>query len=565
MFGSLKFSRETLRSDLGAGLTVALVSIPEGMAYALVAGVNPIYGLYTGMLTTIVASLTASTSLVIVTLTNAMALVAGERLAGLGAGVDPIRALFTLTFLVGVIMFALGALKLGSVDRFVSREVMSGFIFATALLIILGQYKDLVGYVSSWETNKLFKAVDITLHVGDWSMYATLVGFASILILVLLKRSPLKKWADILIILVATLFVVLTQLEGVELVGDISVLPSGFAVIPKPVLPDLRLIPTLIVGALAAAIVGLVEGSGIGAAYPNPDGSRSNMSRDFSGQGLANLAGSFFQAMPASASLSRTGVNVSGGAKSRWAGVYAGVLMAVILVLFGSYAELIPMPGLAAVLIVVGFEMMIKEARELVIAWKVSRMNTIVALITILVGVLEDLTIAIFTGTFLSLLLYTFVSAGQLKVVTLVRNKGGKWEERPVPEVLPANQATVIDIRGSIFFASVYSFDELLPRPNEARNAVVIIRVRDRRLASLTGLVWFKKYHDKMEAAGNHLMISGVSGVAMKSLEKAGALTYLGAENIFLAETQYFASTEKALDAAEARIARNENRSASRS
>ena len=142
---------------------------------------------------------------------------------------------------------------------------------------------------------------------------------------------------------------------------------------------------------------------------------------------------------------------------------------------------------------------------------------------------------------------------------------GGKWEERPVPEVLPANQATVIDIRGSIFFASVYSFDELLPRPNEARNAVVIIRVRDRRLASLTGLVWFKKYHDKMEAAGNHLMISGVSGVAMKSLEKAGALTYLGAENIFLAETQYFASTEKALDAAEARIARNENRSASRS
>lgn len=316
MLASPKFSRETLVSDLGAGLTVALVSIPEGMAYALVAGVNPIYGLYTGMLTTIVASLTASTSLVIVTLTNAMALVAGERLAGLSGDVDPIRALFTLTFLVGVIMFALGALKLGSVIRFVSREVMSGFIFATALLIILGQYKDLVGYASSLETNKLFKAVDITLHYSDWGRYAALVGFVSILILASLKRSPLKKWADIIIILLATLFMVLTRLEGVELVGDISKLPSGLAALPKPVLPDLRLIPALLGGAIAAAVVGLAEGSGIGAAFPNPDEARANMSQDFTGQGLANMAGSFFQGMPASASLSRTGVNVSGGQKA---------------------------------------------------------------------------------------------------------------------------------------------------------------------------------------------------------------------------------------------------------
>jgi SulP family sulfate permease len=131
-------------------LTVALVSIPEGMAYAMVAGVDPVYGLYTGMLTTILASLTGSTSLMVVTLTNALALVTAETLAGLGGDVD-IRALFTLTLLVGVIMFVLGALKLGSIIRFVSREVMGGFIFATALLIVLGQYDELVGYASTLE------------------------------------------------------------------------------------------------------------------------------------------------------------------------------------------------------------------------------------------------------------------------------------------------------------------------------------------------------------------------------------------------------------------------------
>jgi SulP family sulfate permease len=170
MFASLKFSRETLGADLSSGLTVALVSIPEGMAYALVAGVNPNYGLYTGMLTTIVASLTASTSLVVVTLTNAMALVAGERLAGLGGDVDPNRALFTLTLLVGVIMFALGALKLGSVIRFVSREVMSGFIFSTALLIVVGfevMIKEARELVDGWKVSRMNTIVAvITILVG---------------------------------------------------------------------------------------------------------------------------------------------------------------------------------------------------------------------------------------------------------------------------------------------------------------------------------------------------------------------------------------------------------------
>ena len=196
-FKPLRWNPKTFGPDLGSGLTVALVSIPEGMVYAMVAGVDPVYGLYTGMVTTIVASLTGSTSLMVVTLTNALALVTGETLAGLGGDVD-IRALFTLTLLVGVIMFVLGILKLGSIIRFVSREVMSGFIFATALLIVLGQYGELVGYESHLEgANKLVKAIDITAHVGEWELYTTIVGVGSIVILVVfngygrLKNIPM--------------------------------------------------------------------------------------------------------------------------------------------------------------------------------------------------------------------------------------------------------------------------------------------------------------------------------------------------------------------------------------
>lgn len=176
-----------------AGLSVALVSIPEGMAYALVAGVDPVYGLYTGMITTIVASLTGSTSLMVVTLTNAMALVTADQLAGLSGDTDPIRAMFTLTLLVGVIMFLLGALKMGSVIRFVSKEVMSGFVFATALLIVLGQYDELVGYASTVDANKLINAIDITLNISNWNVPTTIVGIGCIIILLILKRTAVKK------------------------------------------------------------------------------------------------------------------------------------------------------------------------------------------------------------------------------------------------------------------------------------------------------------------------------------------------------------------------------------
>ena len=143
-------------------------------------------------------------------------------------------------------------------------------------------------------------------------------------------------------------------------------------------------------------------------------------------------------------------------------------------------------------------------------------------------------------------------------MVSLVRTGTGNWEEHPRPEKLPSNQATILEVHGNIFFASVYSFDELLPTPDETSHAVLILRVRDRRIASLTGLDWLEKYHDQLEAAGNKLMFSGVGSEFMEVLEKAKAVERLGAENIFPAETEIFASTEKALKTAQTWIEENQ-------
>ncbi|HET6443494.1 MAG TPA: SulP family inorganic anion transporter [candidate division Zixibacteria bacterium] len=553
----LKLNRQSLVPDLSSGLTVALVSIPEGMAYALVAGVDPVYGLYTGMVTTIVAALTGSTSLMIVTLTNALALVAGDALAELDGSIDPITALFTLTFLVGIIMFLLGILRLGSVIRFVSMEVMSGFVFATALLIVLGQYDELVGYASTLEeANKLVKAIDITLNVGHWDLYTALLGVGSIMILLLMKRiRPIKKYADVLIIILAGLFVWIIGWTSVELVGDIANVPSGLSALPTPVLPDLSLLPVLMIPAIAAAVVGLAESSGVGAAYPNPDESSSNMSQDFTSQGLGNLIGSFFQAMPAGGSLSRTGINASGGAQSRWSGAFAGVLLAVVLVLFGNLTEYIPMTALAALLIVIGAEAMIKEGWRLREAWRVDKVATGAAIMTIIAAVFIDLVVAIIIGVFLSLLLYTIETVSQVRALRLIRRDDGRYEKAQIPEKLPSNEATVIMVQGNVFFASVYSYDDLVPDYRDTRNAVIISHMRGRETIDATTLEWYEKIVTKLKASGNLLMLSGIEKPVYDRLKQSEAFEMIGEENLFQSEKVIGASLDKALDAAEKWIA----------
>jgi SulP family sulfate permease len=538
-------ARKGIAPDLAAGLTVALVSIPEGMAYAMVAGVDPVYGLYTGMITTIVASLTGSTSLMIVTITNALALVAGEQLAALQPD-DPVRAMFTLTFLVGIFMSTLGFLRMGSVIRFVSREVMAGFIFATALLIVLGQLKDLVGYSSELDANKLVKAFDILRHFGDWSYLATAIGIGAIVALLVLKRSPVARIADVVVIVLVTILVLVAGLSGVEKVGDIASVPSGLEALPMPVLPELSLIPALFTGALAVTVVGLSESSGVGTTYPNPDGSRSKMSKDFLSQGLGNLAGSFFQAMPACGSLSRTGVNASAGAQSRLAGVFGAVFLALVLVLCGGVAELIPMTGLAAVLIVIGFEVMLKEGRVLVRAWTVTRANAVLALITIAAGVLQDLTVAIFTGVILSLLLYAVRASGQIRLVELRLDDDGRWHERPFPDKLDPGSVTVIDIGGPIYFATFYSVDHVMPKPETMAGSTIIFRYSGQAIQSLTSIEWIEEYVEKLHASGCRLMLADVTPKYLEALRTAGLEKTIGAENIFPATEIPFEATEKA-------------------
>lgn len=358
-----------------------------------------------------------------------------------------------------------------------------------------------------------------------------------------------------LIIILAGLFVWIIGWSSVEVVGDIADVPNGLSALPTPVLPDLSLLPALMLPAIAAAIVGLAESSGVGAAYSNPDDSKSNMSQDFTSQGLGNLVGSFFQAMPAGGSLSRTGINASGGAQTRWSGVFAGVLMAIVLVFLGNITEYIPMTALAAMLFVIGVEAMIKEGKVLREAWRVDKVAAGAAFVTIIVAVFRDLVAGIFVGVILSILLFAVEAVSQVRMLRLVRREDGAFERAPVPEKLPSNEATVVMVQGNIFFATVYSFDDLVPDYRDTQNAVLISYLRGRETIDVTNIEFYEKSVPKLRAAGHMFMLSGVEEAVYEKLKKTEAFEIIGQENIFLAQKVIGASVHEALDAAEKWIA----------
>lgn len=561
-FQSLKPNSKTFARDVVSGFSTGMFSIPEGMAYAQLAGVNPVYGLYSGMVATIVAAMSTGTILMISTLTSAIALSTASVLstAGIDVNSNP-NALFTLTLLVGAIMFVAGLLRLGKLVNFVSTAVMTGFVLGASLLILIGELGDFSGYDPSG-ANKLAEVVDWFANISQWDPTTTFVGIATIVLVLVMKRfRQTEKMASIIALLAMTVIVYVFQLS-IDLVGDIADIPSFPDSLPLPMMPDFSVIPNLALGSVSVAIVALVQGAGISTAYPNPDKSKSSQNSDFKGEGLGNLVGSFFQSMSTGGSLSRTGISVSGGAKSRWGGIMAGLWLIVIVAIFGSLAELVPMAVIAGLLFVIAAELILARVPSMSLVHRTSLGSTVALWLTFLSALFIPLQYTIFLGAGLSLLLYVWVSSQSAEIRGLTRNKKGRWQEQDIPEVLPSHAATVLSVGGNDFYAEVPLLTEMLPSAQGTQNAVLILRIRGREQASSTGATWVLRYAKDLKAGGNLLMLADVQPTMMEELVKTEVMDVIGKENLFAAQPDLDGALDDALEAAEKWLASHKDHSA---
>src|SRR4051812_46531484 len=268
--------RGALRADALASIPGVIGSVPDGMATSVLAGVNPVHGLYASMVGPIVGGLGAGTQRMIITTTGAAALAAGSALQDIDPGSRP-AALYLLTILAGVAMVAAGVLRLARYTRFVSHSVMMGFLTGVAVNIALGQIPDLTG-ADAHGPFALARALDVVLHPGKINLAALLTGLAALGLLAVLARTRLASVAAVLALIVPTVVVSLTG-AGVERVSDLGGIAAG---LPPPVLPDLsQLSFSLVAGALAVAAIVLVQAAGVRESTPNLDDSRPAGDRDF--------------------------------------------------------------------------------------------------------------------------------------------------------------------------------------------------------------------------------------------------------------------------------------------
>jgi SulP family sulfate permease len=323
---------------------MAIVAIPDAIASALLAGVNPIHGFNALMMGVPVGSLFTSSEFMNIGLTAAMMMAVADGLVGIDSG-SIVTALVTLSIMIGLFQILLGWFKLGEFTRFISNAVMIGFLTGLATVLILGQLGDLTGYESEY-SNKVMQAIDLLLHPTGIDVATTLVGLGTILLILLLERTRLRNYSLAIAVLLASIAVGVLNLDSVELVGDTNEIVGA---IPMPALPDLSMVRALLLPAVAIGVLGLIQSAGITQTVPNPDGEYPDPSGDFKGQGVANVVSGFFQGLPMGGSLGGTSIILTAGAKSRWANVFMGLLVGVFVLLFANQVEKVAIPVMGGI------------------------------------------------------------------------------------------------------------------------------------------------------------------------------------------------------------------------
>ena len=541
-----KSKNKQLTADLLAGLTFALVNIPQSLAHAMLTAVNPVFGLYTLMLATPVGALFTSSVFMNVSTTSALAVAAGATLTTYPSS-DRETVLVTLVLLIGVFQIILGILRLGWLTRFIPFSVMTGFMTGVAVLIILGQLGDFTGYYSSF-SGKIAQLADLLLNIESIEWATLAVGLLTVALIYLLGSTRLSKFSLILSLLLASgLALILNEVfaTNIKLVGDIADIPRA---LPKPVLPDLSLIGKLIVPAISIGIIGIVQGAGVSQTFPNPDGKFSNVSRDFLGQGAANLATSFFRGIPAGGSSSGTALIISAGARSRWANIFGGIAVAIVVLLFANLVELVAMPALAGLVIVAGIQMVNVKAIQTV--WQTNAVARTIMVLTFGSTLVMPLQYAVLLGVVISILLFVFQQSNTIKVVEWVTQPNGWPVERPAPKQLESGRATFLFVYGNLFYAAASTLENNLPDVEGTFRAVVILLLRGNEDVGSTVNEVFRRYAEALQNHSGKLILAGVSPALLNQLERTGLINIIGPENIFPATDSIGEAGNAALKAA---------------
>ncbi|MGH3724918.1 MAG: SulP family inorganic anion transporter [Mycobacterium sp.] len=554
------------RRDIVAGLTVAAISLPQGMAYALIAGVDPKYGVYSAIVVTAIASIFGSSSHLINGPTSAISLLVFSSLAFL----DPenrtglFEALFLLGVLVGAIQILIAVFKLGDLTRYISESVVIGFMASAALLLAIGQLANAIGVRDKGDGHmQVLHRAWLTLFHGDAVNYRALVLSVSAIVLAVLLRRVVQRYRlpqiDMLLVLIVTAVIAYAYSWTVpDAAGHTDVKISGKipASLPEFHIPEVQLstLGELSHGALAIAFIGLIEALSIAKAIAHHTGQQIDYNRQILAEGLANLAGGFFQSLPGSGSLSRSAINHQAGAATRFSGIVSAATVTIALLLFAPLLRYIPQAALAGLLLVTAVRLV--DFRRLAYTLKASRYDAGLVIITALTGVAVDLDTAVLVGVVLSILLFV-PRAAKLKAAELIVTGEGVIRERSDQDGAES-PVVIYDLEGELFFGAAPELDRYLDivhtRIRDENLKVVILRLKRVRHPDVVCIERLEHFIREQQDLGVTILLAGVRPDSLALLRNVGATQWLPAEHIFPEEDREFSATLKAVRYAQATI-----------
>ncbi len=451
-----RVNRESLRADFGAGLTSSLILVPQGVAFATIAGMPPEYGLYAAMVPVIIAALFGSSWQLVSGPTTAISIVVFASLSPLAepGSADFVRLALTLSFLVGVIKLVLGWLRLGTLMNFVSHTVIVGFTAGAAVLIVASQVKNFFGLDIPRGAN-FPQVMQALTHLIDLNPWVTLVALTTLgASLVARKRLPQIPHMITALVTGSLVALALNLIFGQERTGiaTLAALPRG---LPPLSAPDLSIgtIRQVLPVAIALAMLSLTEALSIARSLALKTEQRIDTNQEFVGQGLSNVVGAFFSAYPSSGSFNRSGLNLESGARTPLAAVFSALLLIVILQFVAPLAAYLPTAAMAGVLFLVAWGLVdFKHIRH---TMHTSRQETVVMAVTFVATLLMSLEFAIYVGVLLAMLLYlNRTSRPSMEDVKPALGEGQYHFE--VDTGLPdCPQLKILRINGSLFFGAV--------------------------------------------------------------------------------------------------------------
>jgi SulP family sulfate permease len=554
-YGSLRgYSIGALRADALAGLTVALVAVPQAMAYASIAGMPAQNGLYTAIILTAVGALFASSRQLVNGPTNALSIALLSALASVPAE-ERLPAAIALTLMVGLVQLGITLLRLGDLTRYISQAVIVGFTLGAAFLVVLDQLKNLLGVPARGDaTDHFLKRFWLTIsHVSEINGPTVAVGVGTIALLLALRwlngwfrhRASAVTIPELLtavVVMGAVAWIFRLDQKNVQLVDHISAPVPPFQV---PYLPW-ELVQKLSGSALALAVLGLLEALAMAKVIAVHTNERLDLSQLCLSQGLANVAGSFFQCLPGSGSLTRSAINQQAGAVSQWSSIFSAGAVAAMVLLFGPLTRYIPQAALAGLLMVTAWRMV--DRKQFLYHLRATRFDAGIVVATALSAVFVSVEFCILIGVFLSFVLYV-PRAARIHLTELTLTPERVVRER-VPADPPCGRMLVYNLEGELFFGSAPVLEEHLSTiGRRACNGirVVILRMKRVRNPDAVCLSLLDRFVHRMKARTITVLLCGVRRDLARTLHNTGLETSVGSEHIFREMPSVWSSTLDAI------------------